>query len=53
MFQDHRWCETGVYHVPLAFECIYGVIFEEEGREWRLSDPLYTDDLVLYDESED
>ena len=27
--------------------------FQEEGREWRLPDLLYTDDLVLGDESEE
>ena len=30
-----------------------GVKFQEEGREWRLPDLLYTDDLVLGRESEE
>ena len=29
-----------------------GVRFVEEGREWRLPDLVYTDDLVLWGESE-
>ena len=24
MFQDLYWCETRLYHVPLAFQCLYG-----------------------------
>ena len=43
--------KTGVYHVPLGVQCIYGwsdeVSFMEDGREWRLPGLLYTDDLVL------
>ena len=57
-----------MYHVPLALLCIYGrsdeggemgmgmrvVRFEEEeGREWRLPDLLYADELVLCGESEE
>ena len=30
-----------------------GVRFQEDGREWRLPGLLYTDDLVLCDESEE
>ena len=30
-----------------------GVIFLEDGREWRMSGLLYTDDLVLRGESEE
>ena len=30
-----------------------GVRFQEEGREWKLPDLLYTDDLVLWGESEE
>ena len=30
-----------------------GVIFQEEGREWRLPGFLYADDLVLCGESEE
>ena len=43
-----------MYHIPLAFQCIYGCSDEkgvngdgEEGREWILPDHLYADDLVL------
>ena len=45
-----------MYHVPLAFQCIYrlslhrderGENGEKEGREWRLPDFMYADDLVL------
>ena len=49
-------CEIGVYHVPLAFQCIYRCSDErdqngdgEEGREWRLPGLLHADDLVLCD----
>ena len=57
-----------MYHVPLAVQCIYmdevmkevkmgmgrrGVSFLEDGREWRLPDFLYADDLVLCGESEE
>ena len=56
-----------MYHVPLAFQCIYGrsdVVFENgDGkkereisrgeREWRLPGLLYADDLVLCGESEE
>ena len=24
MFQDQYWCETNMYHLPMAFQCIYG-----------------------------
>ena len=51
-----------MYHVPLALqssdergETGMGrrvVRFQEEGREWRLPDLLYADDLVLCGESE-
>ena len=30
MFQDRLWCETGVYYVPLAFQCIYGCSNERD-----------------------
>ena len=30
-----------------------GLTFQEEGREWRLPDLLYADDLVLCGESEE
>ena len=49
-----------MYHVPLALQCIYGRRDErsekgggEEGREWRLPDLLYADDLVLCNESKE
>ena len=50
-----------MYHVPLAFPCIYECIDkkdvtnggEEEGREWRLPRLLYADDLILYGGSEE
>ena len=48
-----------MYHVPLAFQCIYGCSEGgeygdgKEGREWRLPGLLYADDLVLCDESEE
>ena len=56
-----------MHHVPVAFQCIYGcgyereenrneeegVIFQGEGREWRLSGLSYADDLVLCGESEE
>ena len=58
--------DSGVYHVPLALQCIYGwsdgdengdakegVSFLEERREWRLPDLLYADGLVPYGEGED
>ena len=45
---------TGVYHIPLALQCIYRRSNErdknkdgEEGREWRLTGLLYVDDLVF------
>ena len=47
------WCETGVYYVHLALQCIYGLSDEggedrdgEEGKEWRLPGLLNADDLV-------
>ena len=50
------WPLRGVYHVPLAFQCIYRCSDErdqngdgEEGREWRLPGLLHADDLVLCD----
>ena len=48
-----------MYHIPLALQYIYGCSDGnengdgEEGREWRLPDLLYADDLVLYGESEE
>ena len=49
-----------MYHVPLAFQCIYGCSDErgedgdgKEGREWRLPSLLYAVDLVLCSESEE
>ena len=30
-FRIDRWGETGVYHVPLAIQCIYG--WSDEGGE--------------------
>ena len=51
---------TGLPHVPLAFQCIYGWSHkrdedghEKEGREWRLPGLLFADDLVLCFESEE
>ena len=48
-----------MYHVSLAFQCIYGCSDEksengvgEEEREWRLPGILYAYDLVLYGKSE-
>ena len=57
---------TRLYHVLLAFKCVYGcsnergenrdgengLRFLEEGREWRLPGLLYAGDLVLCGESE-
>ena len=44
-----------MYYVLLAVQCIYGWGHErsedgdgEEGREWRLPDLLYADELVLF-----
>ena len=59
--------ETGVYHVPLAFQCIYGCSDEggedldrEEGSEIsgrgesvNFTGLLNADDLVLFGESEE
>ena len=56
-----------MYHVPLAFQYIYdavmkvvkmgmgrkGVIFQEEGREWRLPGLLYAGDLIFCGESKE
>ena len=49
-----------MYHVPLAFQCIYGFSDEgggnvdgEEGREWRLPGLLYADELALFGESKE
>ena len=56
-----------MYHVPLVLQCIYrrsdeggedgmgrrGVRFLEEGREWKVPDLLYADELVLCSESEE
>ena len=46
------WGETGLHHVPLAFQCIYRCSDErgkngdgKEGRKWRLPGLLYADDL--------
>ena len=43
-----------MYHVPLAFQCIYGCCDEggengngEERRKWILAGLLYGNDLVL------
>ena len=50
-----------MYHIPLGLQCIYGHSDEEsenrdgeegseiqeEGREWRLPNFLYADDLIL------
>ena len=53
-------CDTGVFHDPLALQCIYGRSDErcengdgEEGREWGLHELFYGDDLVLCGESEE
>ena len=50
----------GLYHVSLAFQCIYGCSDEsgengdgKEGREWRLHGLLYADDLGLCGEPEE
>ena len=49
-----------MYHVPLAFHCIYGCRNErvengdgKEVREWRLPGLLYAGDLVMCGESEE
>ena len=42
----------GVMEVKMGMER-KGVRFLEDGREWRLPDLLYADDLVLYGESEE
>ena len=50
-----------MYYVPLAFQCIYGYSDERgkknedgyEGRAWKLPGLLYTDTLVLCEESEE
>ena len=60
MVQDLKRSETGLYHVPLAFQCIYRWSDErgkngdrEVGREGRLPGLLYADELVLCGESEE
>ena len=56
MFQDRHWCETGVYHVPMGFQCIYGCSDEgsdRDGEEGKLPGHLYIDDLVSSSESEE
>ena len=47
--------ETGVYHIPLAIQYIYGCSDEEDGdgKEWRLPSLLCANDLVLCSESEE
>ena len=53
-----KWVKTGVYHVPLALQYIYGCNEEgkngdwKEEREWRLPGLLYAEDLVRCGESE-
>ena len=49
-----------MHNVPLAFQCIYGCSDErgengdeKEGREWRLPDLLYANNLILCGESEE
>ena len=49
-----------MYYVPLAVQCIYGWSDEggengdgNEGIEWRLPGLLYTDDLVIFGESDE
>ena len=48
-----------MYHVSLAFQCIYGCsgeigeIGDEEDIEWILPGLLYADDLVFCGESEE
>ena len=49
-----------MYHVPLAFKCIYGCSTEggknedgKEGRELRLLGLLYADGLILCGELEE
>ena len=62
MFQNGHHCETRLYHIPLVFYVYMdevmkdvkmgmgrmGVRFLEKGREWRLPDLLYADDLILW-----
>ena len=54
MFQNRHWHETGVYHVALAFQFIYGCSNKggenrdgKEGRKWILPGLLNADDFVL------
>ena len=48
-----------MYHVSLAFQCMYGCSDEgedrdgKERRKWRLPGLLYADECVLCDESEE
>ena len=49
-----------MYHVPVAFQCIYGCIDERDGngygeerKDWRLPGILYADDLALCSESKE
>ena len=55
-----------MYHISLAFQCIYDVVMEmemgigrrevsflEDGREWSLPGLLHVDELVLCGESEE
>ena len=59
MFQDIDSGVRRVYHIPLAFKCIYGCIENEVkigvGRRREVGECLlsYADDLVLCGESEE
>ena len=57
-------CERRLYHVPSAFQCVYGcsnersegrigMRFPEEGSVWRLLGLMYADDLLLCGEMEE
>ena len=47
-------CETGVYHVSLAFQCTYRCSDKRgENGDEESGDCLYADDLVLCGESEE
>ena len=55
--REGRGCVDSIFTLKQIYICIYGFSDEGDedgdGRGWRLSGLLYTDDLVLCDESEE